>query len=93
MSDEEARESLGAAERARRDINVAFSELNGLDKSDAQVVPESVAVALRSAKSALAAERTECRKQTPYSALMLVGDSHGLRYVCSHQPTSHEYPL
>lgn len=88
-----AREPLGAAERARRDIDVAVDELEGLDEVDARFVPDSVAVALRSASSALAAGRTECRRQAPYSALMLVGDSAGLRYVCSHQPTIHEYSL
>jgi len=95
MSDDDisARESLSSAERARRDIDAALSELADMDNDAAEVVPDAVEAALTSAKNALAAERTECRKQTPYSELTLVGDSGGLHYVCSHRPTAHEYPL
>lgn len=44
----------------------------------------------RLATAVAAAQRAgECRRQTPYAELVPVLDGSGLRFCCSHKPSSH----
>jgi hypothetical protein len=77
--------------RAQQRIIQALSELDEMQAADRSALPRAIETALTSAKDALAAVATECRRDTPYSELVLVGDSTGLYYTCSH-PQPHTYP-
>ena len=78
--------------RARRQVDAVLDELRKHDGALTAEASRAVSHALSLAREALTAERTECRKKTPYSDLLLVGDPDGLHYECSHDPV-HVYPL
>lgn len=76
---------------ARARVEQALVELDALDQKQRSAVPAAVGEALSAANEALAG-RSECRKDTPFAEIVLIGDAGGLRLQCTHHPP-HDYPL